>query len=167
MSAYFFDSSALVKRYHRESGTDWVRSICERRHQPGIYISQLARVEIVAALRRAGRYEDLHESFVDTMVNTFERHFSASVRARFTPMYSIVPLSPTVLEMAANLCGRYWNMRPNPIRSLDAIQLACAIAASANLTDKFVFVTADQRLLAIAALEGFSVIHPAYPPGGV
>ncbi|HLJ79972.1 MAG TPA: type II toxin-antitoxin system VapC family toxin, partial [Ktedonobacterales bacterium] len=161
MPAYFFDSSALVKRYYRESGTDWVRSICERRHQPGLYLSQLARVEVVAALRRAERYENLHESFVDAMVNTFERHFSSSIRARSTPIYSIVALSPTVLEMAANLCGRYWNMRPNPIRSLDAIQLACAIAASADLADDLIVVTADQRLLAIAALESFHVIHPS------
>lgn len=40
--AYFFDSSAIVKRYHREPGTAWVQAICEPRQHPPFYLSQLA-----------------------------------------------------------------------------------------------------------------------------
>jgi predicted nucleic acid-binding protein len=66
--------------------------------------------------------------------------------------------------MAAGLCTQYWEMRPYPLRSLDAIQLACAIATARGLPDELVFVTADARLSAIAPLEGFQVINPPYPP---
>lgn len=40
--AYFFDSSAIVKRYHREPGIAWVQAICEPRQHPPFYLSQLA-----------------------------------------------------------------------------------------------------------------------------
>lgn len=52
VTSYFFDSSAIVKRYHVEVGTPWVRSICDPRTHPPLYLSQLAQVEGVAALRR-------------------------------------------------------------------------------------------------------------------
>jgi hypothetical protein len=56
MPSYFFDSSALVKRYHFEPGSAWVRSICDPRTRPPLYLSRPAQVEVVAALRRTGRY---------------------------------------------------------------------------------------------------------------
>lgn len=164
MPSYFFDSSAIVKRYHRELGTAWVQSICEPRTRPPLYLSQLAQVEVVAALRRAGRNLRLHPSFVDAMVNTFERHIALSGPARVIPMYHLIPIAPTIIVLAAALCNRYWDVPPHPLRSLDAIQLACAIAAAVSLSDELVFVTADVRLATIAPLEGLRVINPAYPP---
>jgi predicted nucleic acid-binding protein len=162
--SYFFDSSAIVKRYHREPGTSWVEALCEPRIHPPIYISQLAEVEVVAALRRAARHEGLHSSFVDTMQNTFERHLALSDPDRALPVCVLVPVSPTVLSLASSLCARYWEMQPYPLRSLDAIQLACAIAVAKGLEDELIFVTADARLGAVAPLEGFRVINPLYPP---
>ena len=50
------------------------------------------------------------------------------------------------------------------LRSLDAIQLACAIAVAKGLGDELIFVTADARLGTIAPLEGFRVVNPLYPP---
>jgi predicted nucleic acid-binding protein len=47
MPRYFFDSSALVKRYHAESGTDEVRRLLT---EPGAecFISRLATVEVLS-----------------------------------------------------------------------------------------------------------------------
>ncbi|HEX5549156.1 MAG TPA: type II toxin-antitoxin system VapC family toxin [Ktedonobacterales bacterium] len=64
MPSYFFDSSAIVKRYHREPGTAWVQELCEPQSHPPIYLSQLAEVEVVAALRRLGRNNGLHPSSI-------------------------------------------------------------------------------------------------------
>jgi hypothetical protein len=36
-TAYFVDSSALVKRYVRETGTAWVRGITRRRSSTDIF----------------------------------------------------------------------------------------------------------------------------------
>lgn len=164
MPSYFFDSSVIVKRYHRELGTSWIQAISEPRTHPPIYISQLAEVEVVAALRRVGRHEGLHPSFVDTMQTTFERHLTLSDPGRALPVYVLVSVSPSVLSLASSLCARYWEIQPYPLRSLDAIQLACAIAAAKGLGNELFFVTADTRLGAIAPLEGFRVINPLYPP---
>jgi predicted nucleic acid-binding protein len=164
MPSYFFDSSAIVKRYHFEPGSAWVRSICDPRTRPPLYLAQLAQVEVVAALRRTGRREQLHPSFVETMVNLFARHLALSDPTRSRPMYRLVPLAPTVLELAADLCNRYWDVHPHPLRSLDAIQLAAALLTAAAIPDELHLVTADTRLGAVAPLEGLTVVNPLAPP---
>ena len=98
------------------------------------------------------------------MQNTFERHLSLSDPGRAFPVYLLVTVSPAILSLAAALCTQYWETRPYPLRSLDAIQLACAIAAARGMPDELLFVTADIRLSAIAPLEGFHVINPVFPP---
>jgi hypothetical protein len=98
------------------------------------------------------------------MVNPFERHIILSDPARSTPVYTIVPLSPLTVTLAATLCSTYAATEPHPIRSLDALQLASALLAARNLSDELIFITADTRLSTIARFEGFQVINPAYPP---
>lgn len=98
------------------------------------------------------------------MVNTFERHMDRSDPEAHAPVYVVFPLTSAVLVLAADLCNKYWEVDPHPLRSLDAIQLASAIAAVASTTDELIFVTADTRLAAIVSFEGFRVVNPAYPP---
>jgi hypothetical protein len=98
------------------------------------------------------------------MQNTFERHLARSDPGRALPVYVLVSVSPSVLSLASSLCARYWEMEPYPLRSLNAIQLACAIATAKGLGDELIFVTADARLGTIAPLEGFRVINLLYPP---
>jgi len=54
MSAYFFDSSALVKRYVREKGTDLVKAIIDPDAANEIYIARISGAEVVAAIARRG-----------------------------------------------------------------------------------------------------------------
>lgn len=61
MTAVFADSSALVKLYADELGVDVVRAV------PSLIISQLARVEVPAALWRKHRLGEL--SAADTSVS--------------------------------------------------------------------------------------------------
>ena len=164
MPSYFLDSSAIVKRYHRERGTQWIQTLAEARTPQPLYISQLAQVEVVAALRRVGRNEGYHPSSVDALVNLFLRHLARSDAPSANPTYLIVPLSPTIMTLASSLCSCYWDVAPNPLRSLDAIQLACAIATAVDIPGEILFVTADTRLAAIVAFEGLRVINPSYPP---
>ena len=51
-TAYFVDSSALVKRYVREIGTSWVRGITHRRPSAHIYIALITAVEVTSAVAR-------------------------------------------------------------------------------------------------------------------
>lgn len=54
----FFDTSALIKFFHRENGTDTVVSLVT---DPGnsVWVSELARLEFVCALPRRYRMKEL------------------------------------------------------------------------------------------------------------
>lgn len=61
MAAFFFDSSALAKRYIAETGTAWVQGIMTGNR---IFAARITLVEIVSAVTRRGRNGDLtpHET---------------------------------------------------------------------------------------------------------
>jgi predicted nucleic acid-binding protein len=52
VSAYFFDSSAIVKRYVKEEGSAWVISTSDRASGAHVYLASITGVEVVAALAR-------------------------------------------------------------------------------------------------------------------
>jgi len=53
----------------------------------------------------------------------------------------------------------------HPLRAAAALQLAAALVLTQERPTGWLFVTADVRLAAVAAAEGFEVISPADPPG--
>jgi hypothetical protein len=76
-----------------------------------------------------------------------------------------------VVELASVLCRRHRDLQPFRLRALDALQLASAFVSQQLLSertsasgDAVVFVSADSRLLAIAAPEGFAVENPILHP---
>jgi len=162
MPAYFFDTSALLKRYYREPGTAWVQGIVAPRARSTIYLSLLAQVETIAALRHIGRLNEDHPSYIDSLVNLFKRHLALSSQANAS--YTLIPISSSVVEYASGLCDKYWDISPGPLRSLDALHISSAALVSATLSDKITLLTADLQMAAIAAIEGISVINPIYPP---
>lgn len=48
--AYYFDSSALVKRYVEETGTEWINHLCANPASDHFYTVRISGAEIVAAL---------------------------------------------------------------------------------------------------------------------
>jgi len=57
LTDYFFDTSALIKRYLRETGSNWVRAVV-RSPQNGVVLSSLTTVEVhaVVARQQKGRW---------------------------------------------------------------------------------------------------------------
>jgi len=55
MGSYFLDSSAITKRYVLEQGQAWILTLCDPAHGHELYISQIALVEVVAAVCRRTR----------------------------------------------------------------------------------------------------------------
>ena len=51
MAGYFLDSSALVKRYIQEPGTNGVRDLCSPTAGHVLYIARIAGAEVIAAIR--------------------------------------------------------------------------------------------------------------------
>lgn len=131
---YFFDSSAIAKRYWHEKGSGWVRAVCNNRGaQPVLYLSEIAQIEVVAGIRRTGRklieQRNYHRSAFDAAVSQYENDVQHSRTATTNPLFTFVPLSAQIVQIARQLCNRFW-LGPAPsLRSLDAIQLASALAA--------------------------------------
>jgi len=55
MAFYYVDSSALVKRYIRETGSIWVLSLFDPSLNNDVLIAAITGVEIIAAIIRRAR----------------------------------------------------------------------------------------------------------------
>lgn len=131
----FFDSSAFVKRYVSEAGTEAVLGWCDRASEIGL--SGIALPEIVSAfcrLRREGKIGD-----------TQYRKLKSSLMADIEDA-AICDLTPRVLALSVT------SLEANVLRGMDAIHIGSAIALKAD-----VFVTADQRQRDAANRAGLRV----------
>lgn len=148
MDNFFFDSSALVKRYIPEQGTAWVRNITQSKNPSYIVISELALVEMSSAIARRTRE--------GVFTNTVASKLVDSIMSHATSRYYVLRLRQDVLINAQKLCLTH------PIRSLDAIQLASALVVNLPIVrsglSPLLFVSADLRLLAIAEMEGLQTM---------
>lgn len=121
----FFDSSAFVKRYVAEQGSDEVDSICRETDELALCV--IAIPEILSALNRRVR---------ERMVS---RADYTAVKARLLEDVrdvAIINLTEEVIAYAILA------LEQNPIRAMDALHIAAAMACKADL-----FVTADKNQL--------------------
>jgi len=148
---YYFDSSAAVKRYAPERGSEWVKLIVEPTEGNMVYIGQIGVVEIAAALSRKVRTKELTRKGYEAALWLF----LADVR---NEEYIIVPLSDEVVELAVDLTRRH------PLRGYDAAHLATAVMLNTALLGAelppLVFVSADRALCEAARREGLSADNP-------
>src|SRR4051812_6722430 len=119
MTAYFLDSSALVKRYVAEIGTIWVRAITAPSAGHTILIAQIAPIETVSALTRRKRDGSLPNRTAQAARVLIDRHTARE--------YKVINLSYEVSQTAENLLDKY------PLRASDAIQLGAALEANTKL----------------------------------
>ena len=142
---YFLDTSALVKVYHRESGTGRMLELHSGAER--IQISELARLELIATTMRKLREGSLEEKAHQALLERFE----ADVRAR----YDLFFFSSLVFQEAMRILAV--SGRKIPIRTLDAIQFAFYKVCCEENT---IFVCADRRLLALVEDEGYPTLDP-------
>jgi predicted nucleic acid-binding protein len=144
VTAVFADSSALVKLYADEAGAEAVR-----RPSP-LIISQLARVEVPAALWHKHRLDELSMADVTLLIAAFEADYFGTDEeaARFL----IIAGSARILDDAAQLAGVHG------LRAYDAVQLASACSTLREVPEGVCFAAFDRDLLAAAAREGFQLL---------
>ncbi len=146
--SYFLDTSALIKLYHQEAGTDCVDEIFSKKGNI-IIVSELSSVEVYSALARKLRLKEITKEAREEAIKNFERDY----RDRFV----IDPLDLVVIKRAKSLIEKYGDTKS--LRALDTLQLAsCVIEKEYK---KMVFVCADTRLIEIADLEGIEGVNPA------
>ena len=142
--SFFADSSAIVKLYVDEAGHEVVRLLS------GLAVGQVARVEVPAAFWRKHRLGELDATDAAVLTSAFEADYYGTFdeRARFV----VVAVTADVLDDAATLCARH------PLRGLDAIQLASALAVRDIEAGVTTMVAYDRTLRAAAAAEGLAVL---------
>ncbi len=149
MSTFFFDSSALAKRYMPETGTTWVRSHTSTAAQHDIVIARISPVELLSAFAR-----QYHDGQIDlAILQAFRRLMMRHVQNQ----YHVLTLSNAIVRRALTL------HETHRLRAYDSVQLASALELSTRLTSAgrtLAFVAADVRLLQAAAAEGLTTDNP-------
>ena len=141
----FFDTSALVKFFHEEEGTETVTDLILDRNNE-VYILELARLEFLSAVFRRFRNKELDEEQLNTAVNSFEDQVDR---------FNIEPLGHAVLEEATLLMKNHG--RTHGLKALDTLHLGTFSLLS---EEDWAFVAADDSLCGVAKLIGYNTINP-------
>lgn len=146
MADFYFDSSAVVKRYVIEAGSAWVNSLfADPRHS--IYTARVTGAEVVAAIVRRARGGSL------VTPQPLLRQFRQEFGRRIVP----IPVNPSLILDAMDLAEAH------ALRGYDAVHLAAARAAQrfwAVGPPPITSVSSDLELNAAARAEGLVVEDP-------
>jgi uncharacterized protein len=145
----YADSSAVVKRYYAELGSE---RVVERLAAPErVFTSRLAYPEVHAALARKRRDQTLSEAAYRRAAAAFDSDW---------PAYDQIALDAATMSAVPGLVRRY------ALRGADAVHLAAAVWLRELVGDPLELWAADDRLLEAARGERLAVVNPEIGPGG-
>jgi predicted nucleic acid-binding protein len=131
----FFDSSAFVKRYVREEGTDAVMTWCDQASE--LCLSGIAVPEIISAFCQLQR---------EKLISAKQyNHLKASLLEDITDA-AVSDLTPVVIRNAVLA------LENSVLRGMDALHIGSALALRVDL-----FVSADARQCVAATQAGLRV----------
>jgi uncharacterized protein len=145
MPRYFFDTSALIKLYHQEDGTEVVDELMDQ-DESLIVISDLAVVEMVSALAKKVRTQEITVDVFNAAVDAFEKDVAN---------FESYPLSHQILQDASQLLKDKGLV--DGLRTLDALQLATALFAH-QWQPLDLFVASDKRLVAVVKKDSLPAL---------
>ena len=150
MASYFFDSSALVKRYVNEAGTVWVTSLIDPAAGHEIFLARIAGVEVLSAIKRRERARTTSPQEAEVAISNFRREFAV--------FFTVLEISALLISEAMALAERY------DLRGYDAVQLAAALEVHRRRTalglSLSALVSADHALNEAGRAEGLTVDDP-------
>ena len=153
-TAYFVDSSALVKRYVLETGTAWVRRLTRRSPSTIIYIVRITAVEVTSAVARRRKDGTLTSRKASSILHRFRQHLAGR--------YTIIEITPALADAAMRLANTH------SLRAYDAVQLATALDLNQKEQDAgfapVTLISADRALNDAALAEGLAVDNPNSHP---
>ena len=148
MALYYLETSALVKLYVYETGTDRLLGLTASDAGHKFAILSLAQVEFRAAIRGRQRRGEIPADAADELMESFRRHSEGK--------FLIQQFSDSLVDVASALIDSY------PLRGYDAAQLAgYLVLRSISGSEEPVFVSADKVLIATARNEGCPVLDPS------
>ena len=155
MAIYYFDTSALVKRYALEDGRKWVQEITDPNKGNQIYIARISGAEAVAAFTKKVRERTLSVNDAARIIGDFTLDF--------TTQYEIIEITDVVVTRAMSL------IQSHKLRGYDGVQLAASIELNDTMrsvgfpgvgVSALTLVAPDSDLSKAALAEGLIVINP-------
>ena len=148
MASYYFDTSALLKFYIQEEGSEVVIGLIQNIGGDRISILDITLLELRSAVRRREREGNMSELEANRVIDRiYENRVS---------LYLVQPLNLSVTEETMRVLDTH------PVKTLDALQLAGCLIISRDMPEPPTFVCADTRLNNAARLEGLTTLNPLY-----
>ena len=147
MALYYVDTSALVKLYIREPGTERMLQLASRTASNQLAVLSLVPVELRSALRRRERAGEINAIVTQHLLSRFQRHLEGKFLRQI--------VTDPILDSACDFIDKYG------LTALDAIQLAGYFALRTTCGKNVpTFVCADRELLYAAQAEALPIIDP-------
>ncbi len=128
----FFDTSALVKLFSDETGSETVKELVT---DPAnhIYALDLALIELQSAVYRKYRNNQIHEENLEKIQNAIEKQMT---------YFNLIPIGSDIMKEAFELIKKFG--KTSGLRTLDALHVAgWRIIAELDWT----FVSSDKNQL--------------------
>jgi uncharacterized protein len=150
MTTYYLDTSALIKRYVTETGSEWVQSLFDSKEDHLFITSRLTMPEAFSAFARRLRENSVTVAQYNMNIDLFRDDSSRT--------YKYVELTLDVINLSRHLLEKH------PLRANDAVQLASAILANRLIASASMpqvrFLCADNNLISVATAEGLLSENP-------
>ena len=147
MAILYLDTSALVKQYVQELGSNDVQKLIRSSDHSGT--SLVTRAEMAAALARAGRMKLIPSREGEATWNQFLMDWSSISRLR---------ISRQIIDRASIFAWEY------PLRGYDAVHLASAVLWQETLETQITLATFDRELWSAGSRAGL-IVWPESLPG--
>jgi len=149
MNHYYLDTSALIKRYHNEDGTDVMNALMEAiisEKARGV-ISSFVMPETISALNRKRNAGLVAKKVFKELLTVFYEELK-HLKIISVDDRRIVKSIPYILKYNLN--------------SADALHLVCALSEKDSIdpAEQYFFICCDERLIKAATKEGVDVINP-------
>lgn len=142
MAIYFFDTSALVKRYHKEEGSEKVEKIFENQDNI-VVIANITLSEMTSAFLKKYNLQEINEEDLRKTISKFSEEIISN--------FWIIDIERNHINISQDFILKY------NLRTLDSIQLAVLL----NLKSlNPIFVCSDIDLTNSAEDEGIKVLNP-------
>jgi uncharacterized protein len=136
----YFDTSALLKKYISENGSDTVDKLFNSATQ--IHVSILSHTESISAFKRLLIEKEITEKEYDLLRNEVKTDFL---------YFNVIDIYSEIIQFSIELIDKH------QLKSLDSIQLGTAV----YLKNEIDYVVAcDSKLIKSAKKEGFKIINP-------
>ena len=146
MALYFLDTSALVKLYVAEPGTERMLDLADGGDANQFAVLSIAQAELWSAVGRRQREGAIDDEEAGDLLDRFSEDLES--------FFLRQSVNDAVIDLACALLERH------PLRADDALQLAGCLTLRPAAPDLPVFTCADDLLLQAAEEEGLRTLNP-------